>query len=102
MATNGTLDERIVGRLEELFGARDHVDEVHEVAIVTVLVVRVSRKPGGEEGMIRVQWPEDNSNVVVVQIEQLEGVALLIALEPSKGWLVNQRIDLMTWNELYK
>ena len=89
-------------RLEGLFSVRDHVDTVHEVAMVTVLVVRELRKPGGEEGMIRVEWREDNRNVVVVQIGQIEGVAHLIALEPGKVWLVNNRIDLMTWNELYE
>ena len=91
-----------MGRLEGLFSVRDHVDKVHEVAMVTVLGVRGSRKPGGEEGMIPVKWREDNRNVVVVQIGQIEGVAYLIALEPSKVWLGNNRIDLMTWNELYE
>ena len=91
-----------MGRLQGLFSVRDHVDKVHEVAMVTVLVVHGLRKPGGEEGMIRVEWREDNRNVVVVQIGQIEGVAHLIAVEPGKVWLGHNRIDVMTWNELYE
>ena len=89
-------------RLEGLFSVRNHVDEVHKVAMVTVLVVPGSRAPGGEEGLIWLEWREDNKNEVVVGMGQIEEVAHVIALEPRKVWLVNNRIDLMTWNELYK
>ena len=101
-APNGTLIGRIVGRLEGLFSVRDHVYKVHEVAMVTVLVARRSSTPGGDGGMIRVEWQEDNSNVMVVQIRQREGVAHSIGLELGKGWLENNRIDLMTCNELHE
>ena len=92
-APHGTLDTRIMGRLDGLLSVRKHVYKVHEVAMVTVLVVRGSRMPGGEEGMIWVEWREDNRNVIVVQIGQIEGVAHLIALELVKVWLVNNRIN---------
>ena len=89
-----------MGGLEGLLSVRDKVDNVHEVAMVRVLVVRVSSMPGGEEGMIRVEWQEHNRNVVVVGIRQIEGVEHLIAMELEKVWLENNQVDLMTWNEL--
>ena len=52
--------------------------------------------------MIPVEWREDNRNVVVVQIGQIEGVAHFIALELGEACLVYNRIDLITWNELYE
>ena len=70
--------------------------------MVTVLGVRGSRTPGGEEGMIRVKWREDNRDVMVVQIGQIEGLAHIIARELGKVWLVNKRIYLMTWYQLYE
>ena len=70
--------------------------------MVRVLVVRGFKTPGGEEGMIWLEWREDNRNVVVVQIAQIEEVAHSIALELGKAWLENNRIYLMTSNEVYE
>ena len=42
-ALNGTLGATILVRLDVHFRVRHHVDKVHEVAMVTVLVVRYSR-----------------------------------------------------------
>jgi len=37
----------------------------------------------------------------MVRIADIEGMAHVIPLEKGKLWLVNNRIDLITWNELY-
>lgn len=51
---------------------RDHVDNVYEVAMVTVLVVRSSRMTAEEVGIIRVAWQKQLSNEIVVGIVQIE------------------------------
>ena len=53
----------------------------------------------GVEGMLRVGL--STSPEVVVLISKIEGIAHLIPLEPKRTWLVNNRIDLETWNMLY-
>lgn len=80
------LDESILSRVEGVFCVRDDVDKVYEVAMLTVLRVRGSRMTGGEESMMRVEWREDNRNIVVVQGRQMERVAHVMELEPSKVW----------------
>jgi len=54
----------------------------------------------GVEGMLRVGWPPKEEGKVV-KIAQIEGMAHLIPLEPGESWLVNNRIDLETWNTIY-
>ena len=52
------------------------------------------------EGILRVGWPAKEENEVV-RIAQIEGMAHLISLEAGESWLVNNRIDLETWNTIY-
>jgi len=101
-APDGRLDGRLVGRLGGLFCVHDYIGKVHEVAMVALLKVHGSSKPSGEEGMIRMEWREDDKNVHIVVIKEVEGMVHLILLEPGKVWLVNNRIDFITWNELYE
>ena len=54
----------------------------------------------GVEGMLRVAFPTTVEGMVV-SIAKIEGMAHLIPLEPRESWLVNNRIDLETWNEIY-
>jgi len=97
----GQLDGRIVGRLERLFSVQEDTGRIYEVALVTLLRVRGSARPWGEEGMIRVEQREDGNSMHVIRIGDIEGMAHLIPLETGKIWLVNNRIDFSTWNELY-
>lgn len=60
--------------MEGFFSSHNNIYEVHEVAIVTVQCVHVSRTTGGEERMIWLEWQEDNRNVVIVGIGQIESV----------------------------
>ena len=80
-AANGELDGRSVGKLGGLFTLRDHVNNVHEVALVSSLSVRGSRKPGGDEGMVRVECMNTGKELRIVQIGDIEGMAHLIELK---------------------
>jgi len=51
--------------------------------------------------MIRVEQREDGNSMHVIRIRDIEGMAHLTPLETGKIWLVNNRIDFSTWNELY-
>ena len=44
--------------------------------------------------------PRTSSNHVV-RIADIEGMAHLIPWEPGVRWLVNNRIDLQTWDDMY-
>jgi len=98
---NGELDGRIVGSLEGLFRVRDHVNREHEVALVSLLSVWGSSKPGGEEGLVRMEGGNAGRRLNVVRIADVEGMAHLIGGKQDSVWLVNNRIDVNTWNELY-
>ena len=97
----GQLDGKIVGRLEGLFSIQEGANIVHEVALVMLLQLRGPTKPWGEEGMIRVERRQDGKDMFMVKIRDIEGMAHLVAMETDRVWLVNNRIDLTTWNELY-
>ncbi|KAF8427092.1 hypothetical protein BGX38DRAFT_1278843 [Terfezia claveryi] len=92
---------KIVGRLEGLLSVRDHVNRVYEVALVLLLQVRGSKKPGGDEGMVRMERGNTERKLHIVRIGDIEGMAHLIGLKEDSVWLMNNRIDMNTWNELY-
>ena len=73
----------------------------HEVALVKLLRLRGPAKPWGEEGMIHVQCTWENQGFHIRRVKNIAGLAHLILLEAGRVWLVNNRIDLATWNELY-
>ncbi|KAF8432902.1 hypothetical protein BGX38DRAFT_1276397 [Terfezia claveryi] len=87
--------------LEGLFNVHDETWKVYEVALVVLLHLRGPAKPSGEEGMIWVELREEWKRTHMIQIADIEGMAHLIPLETGKTWLVNNRIDLNTWNKLY-
>jgi hypothetical protein len=97
----GQLDGRIVGRLEGLFSVQEEEDKNHEVALVMLLQLRGPTKPWGEEGMIRVERREEGKDMYMVRTKDIEGIAHLVAMDADGVWLVNNRIDFTTWNELY-
>ena len=97
----GQLDGRMVGRLERLFSVQDELSKVHQVALVELLRLRGPAKPGGEEGMIRVESREEGKGLHIVRVKDIEGMAHLIPVDEGRVWLVNNRIDLTIWNELY-
>jgi len=54
--------------------------------------------PDGPEGMVRVRTPLKNH---LVCIGDIEGMAHLITIYPDNLYLVNNRIDVNTWNEIH-
>ena len=98
---NGALDGKIVGSLEGLFRVWDHVKRKHEVARVSLLSVRGSSKPCGKEGMVHIECRSARRRIHIVRIADIEGMAYLIGVKQDSVWLVNNRIDLNTWNEVY-
>jgi len=97
----GQLDGKTVGRLEALFSVQDDMGKKHEVALMEIPRLRGPAKPGGEEGMMWMERCEEGKWTHVERIPDIEGMAHVIPLEKGKLWLVNNRIDLITWNELY-
>ena len=51
--------------------------------------------------MIRIECTGENQGFHIIRVKDIEGLAHLIPLEAVRVWLVNNRIDLTTWNELY-
>ena len=52
------------------------------------------------EEMLRILFTTHGAGVII-PIAKIEGIAYLIPLEPEQSWLVNNRIDIETWNMLY-
>jgi len=100
-AANRELDGKIVGKLEGLFSVRDRIDMMHEVALVSLISLRASSKPGGEEGMVRMGRGNAGRKLRIMPIGDIEGMAHLIGLKQDSLWLVNNQIDLNSWNELF-
>ena len=99
---NGKVDGRTIGSLQGLFRVQDKTDSFHKVAIVRLLRLKGSGRPHSEEGMIRMQLMDRERGFHVIRIADNEGMAHLIPLEKNRVWLVNNRIDFNTWNELYE
>ena len=51
--------------------------------------------------MIWVECREEGNDMYMVQTKDIEGIVHLVAMDADGVWLVNNRIDFTTWNELY-
>jgi len=100
-AAIGELDGKIVGKLEGVFSVRDRIDMMHEVALVSLLSLRGSSKPGGEEGMVRMGRGSAGHKLRIVPKGDIEGMAHLLGWTQDSLWRVNNWIDLNSWNEPY-
>jgi len=76
------------------------VGDVYQLAHVTLLQTVGGGTVRAAEGMIRVGLPTVSEGLVV-PIAKIEGFAHLILLKPGESWLVNNRVDLETWNAIY-
>ena len=95
----GSLDSKVPARLNAIFKLRDpRVNSTYRLAHITLLKVIGSQTPDGPEGMPRVGNPTKNH---VIQITDIEGMAHLIPIEPDNLYLVNNRIDHHTWNDIH-
>jgi len=69
---------------------------------VRLLRLKGSGRPHSVEGMIRMELMDWERGFHVIRIADIEGIAHVKPLDKNQVWLVNNRIDLNTWNELYK
>ena len=66
-----------------------------------MLQLRESTQPCGEEEMIQVESKAEGEGLLKILLGDIKGMVHLILLEAGKVWLVNNKIDFKTWNELY-
>jgi len=100
-ATNvaGRLDGMIVAKLNALFKLRDiDVNKTCSLAHISLLNAIGSPTLDGPECMVHVGIPMKNH---VVHIRDIKGLAHLISINPDNLYLVNNHIDIHTWNETY-
>ena len=65
---------------------------------ISLLKVIGLTTPDGPEGMVRVGTPSKN---YVIRITHIEGMVHLIPIESESLYLVNNRIDHHTWNDIH-
>jgi len=95
----GGLDGMIPAKLNALFKLRDiDANKTYRLAHISLLSVIGSPTPDGLEGMVRVGIPMKNH---MVRMGDIEGLAHLISINPDNLYLVNNRIDVYTWNEIH-
>ena len=98
----GALRGRLPAKLVALFKIRDYTCEnaVRRVAAVRMLSAVNSGFQSDIHGLVTVQMREDAREFTIVDIGTIHGLAHLIP-EGERRWLVNSRIDLRTFNEVY-
>ena len=53
-------------RLKGLFSVQDNANKEHEVALVSLLSVQGSSKPGGEDGMVQMEYGNASRKLCIV------------------------------------
>ena len=98
----GALRGRLPAKLVALLKIRDprSKDTVSRVACVHLLTPVNSGRLSDLHGLVTVQMREDTRGFTIVDICTILGLAHLIP-EEDRRWLVNSRIDLRTFNEVY-
>ena len=106
----GALRGRLPGQVECLFKIRDlNTGYSHRLALARML------RPGPDggsadphHGLVKVyrRRGKQGSDLAVTSISSICGMAHILPVFPSKGekcetWIVNNRIDLATFNEVY-
>jgi len=98
----GSLRGRLRAKLVALLKIRDprSEDTVRRVASVPLLIPVNSGRLSVLHGLVTVQMREDTRGFTIVDIGTILGLAHLIP-EEGRPWLVNSRIHLRTFNEVY-
>ena len=98
----GVLRGRLPARLVALLKIRDYRfdDTVRQVAGVQMLTPVNSGRRSDQHGLVTVQMREDARGFTIVDIGTILGLAHLIQ-EEDQRWVINSRIDLSTFNEVY-
>ena len=98
----GALKGRLPAKLVALLKIWDYTcgDTVRQLASVQMLTAVNSGCLSDIHGLVMVQLREDARAFTVVDIGTILSLAHLIP-ETDRRWLVNSRIDLRTFNEIY-
>jgi len=100
----GALRCRLPAKLVALLKIRDYrcdtTDTVRWVAGVEMLTPVNSERLSDQHGLVTVQMREGARGFTILDIGTIFGLAHLIP-EEDRRWLVNSRIDLRTFNEVY-
>ena len=99
---HGALRGRLPAKLLALFKIRNPTCDgmVWRLAIVQMLSPVNFRPVFDVHGLVTVQQREDAREFTIVNVGTILGLAHLIP-EADRRWLVNNRIDLRTFNEIY-
>jgi len=76
-------------------------DTVYRLAGVQFMTLLDSGRPSDVHGLVTVQLRDITRELTIVDIGTIIGLAHLIP-ETAGCWLVNSRIDLRTFNEIYE
>ena len=98
----GSLWGRLQAKLVALWKIRDprSEDTVRRVAGVQLLTPVNSGRLSALHGLVTVQMREDTRGFTIVDKGTILGLAHVIP-EEDRRWVVNSRIDLRTFNEVY-
>jgi hypothetical protein len=98
----GALRGRLPGKLIALIKLRDYRDtsRVYRLACIQMLNAVNSGCPSEFHDLVTVQQRPDARKFTIFKIGTILGLAHLIP-ESDQRWLVNSRIDLRTFNEIY-
>jgi len=97
----GALRGRLLAKLVALFKIRDcSQDTVRRLAGLQMLSPVNSGQPSDIHSLVTVHLREDAREFTLVDIGTILGLAHLIP-KGDQRWLVNSRIDLRTFNEIY-
>jgi len=99
---NGVLRGHLPAKLVALFKIRDYrcEDRVRRLTSVQFVSAVNSGRISDVHSLVTVQIKEDAREFTVVDIGTILGLAYLIP-EGDRRWIVNSRIDLRTFNEVY-
>ena len=99
----GDLGGRLPGFLRGLIRLQGRKANIYQVAVVEILWPMNGGNADPWDTLVRVQWRVYKSAVKglwVTNIRSILGMAHLVPYGEDR-WLVNNRIDLKTWNDVY-
>ena len=98
----GALRGCLPAKLMAFFKIRDYISEggVRRLASIQMLSAVNAGRPSDIHGLVTIQQREEAREFTIVDIGTILGLAHLI-LEADRRGLVNSRIDLRTFNDIY-
>jgi len=98
-ALRGRLPARLIA-LFKIWSGNMQQDTVYRLAGVQFMSLVDSGRPSDIHGLVTVQLRDVTQELTIVNLGMIIGLAHLIP-ETERRWLVNSRIDLRTFNEIY-